>query len=414
MSKFDTVAALVDRPDSDALRKAAHIASRAGGRLTVLGVASIRQRVAAGGVPLGDPRLPARLQRRFGLDHVDVVSLTPRQAVHVAQRLDLVVVDDAADRDKSTWRAVGTLLRAGPGAVLLVRTPGVGHRRALLSVDDAPRDAAAWATVGDVAARAELHALHVLDADAVRALAGRGVGATARDARSGALAERVRRHVERWLRDRARLPVAQVHVRLAEGRVAALVAQAEASQADLVVVRRARVPALAGLLGIDPVARLRAALRCDLLVLPHAAVDRHGVSSTGLSAADAACAPAASPGAPAQRRRHRDAGAPRRALQVTDLHSGRSRTVVLADPRDAAAERSVSPFSAVGRALRSALLAPSAVVAVPGWPPGRLRIDAVLDGHGDAPSTPPARLRAADVPPPAPRQPAESPDGPHR
>lgn len=407
MSNFDTVAALVDRPDSDALRKAAHIASRAGGRLTVLGVASIRQRVAAGGVPLGDPRLPARLQRRFGLDHVDAVSLTPRQAVHVAQRIDLVVVDDAADGDKATWRAVGTLLRAGPGAVLLVRTPGVGHRRALLSVDDAPRDAAAWATVGDVAARAELHALHVLDADAVRALAGRGVGATARDARSGALAERVRRHVERWLRDRARLPVAQVHVRLAEGRVAALVAQAEASQADLVVVRRARVPALAGLLGIDPVARLRAALRCDLLVLPHAAVDRHGVSSTGPSATDAACAPA-------QRRRHRDAGAPRRALQVTDLHSGRSRTVVLADPRDAAAERSVSPFSAVGRALRSALLAPSAVVSVPGWPPGRLRIDAVLDGHGDAPSTPPARRRAADVPPAAPRQLAESRDGPHR
>lgn len=412
MSKFDTVAALVDRPDSDALRKAAHIASRTGGRLTVLGVASIRQRVAAGGVPLGDPRLPMRLQRRFGLEHVEVVSLTPRQAVHAAQRLGLIVVDDAVDRDTATWRAVGTLLRAGPGPVLLVRTPGVGHRRALLSIDDAARDAAAWAPVGDVAADAELHALHVLDADMVRTLAGRVASATARDARRRAIAERVRRQVGRWLHDEAQLPVAQVHVRLAEGRVAALVAQAEATRADLVVVRRARLPALAGLLGIDPVARLRAALRCDLLVLPNAVADRRDVSPAGVSPAGAL--PDRAP-APALRRRDRDASAPRRALQVTDLRSGRSRTVVLADPRDVAAERAVSLFSAVGRALRSARLAPSAVVAVPGWPSGRLRIDAVLDAHGVASSMPSAaRERAVDGSTAAPRQLAEPPDGPHR
>ncbi len=409
MSRLDTVAALVDRPDSDALRKAAHIASRAGGRLAVLGVASIRERVAARGVPLGDPHLPARLRRRFGLDHVEVTSPTPPQAVHAARRFGLIVVDDADPCAAAARRVVRTLLRAGHAPVLLVRTPGVGHRRALLSVDDAPRDATAWATVADVAVGAELHALQVLDADAVHALAGRD-GAVARSARGRAVvAERVRRHVGRWLRDEAGLTVAQVHVSVAEGRVAALVAQTEAAQADLVVVRRARMPALAALLGIDPVARLRAALRCDLLVLPNAVTDRGAEPSVGAP-------PPASPGSAcraARRRRDRGAGAPHRTLQVTDLQSGRTRTVVLGDPRDAGAGRAESPFSAIGRALRSARLASSAVVAVPGWPPQHLRIDAVLDGHGDPVATPAGRERASDVGIAAPQHLREHHDGSH-
>ena len=408
MSRLDTVAALVDRPDSDALRKAAHIASRAGGRLAVLGVASIRERIAARGVPLGDPNLPARLRRRFGLDHVEVTSPTPPQAVHAARRFGLIVVDDADHRAAAARRAVRTLLRAGHAPVLLVRTSGVGHRRALLSVDDAPRDATAWATVADVAAGAELHALQVLDADAVRALAGRD-GEVACSVRGRAVAERVRRHVGRWLRDEAGLTVAQVHVSVAEGRVAALVAHTEAARADLVVVRRARMPALAALLGIDPVTRLRAALRCDLLVLPNAVTDRGAEPSVGAP-------PPESPGSArtaARRRRDRGTGAPHRALQVTDLRSGRTRTVVLGNPRDAGAGRAESPFSAIGRALRSARLASSAVVAVPGWPPQHLRIDAVLDGHGDA-ATPAGRERASDVGTDAPQHLREHHDGPHR